>query len=103
MPAAKRLAHVVPDLDLGESTLHLSPQKANKAKPTMALKCRGDVTRKSKTWLPVALKKDVCVHQIVSSGLVMLDEVNNFAVAESFLIIAQMSDNSKQQSPRSNL
>ena len=48
MPAAKRLACVEPELDLGECTLHLPQQKANKAEPTLALKPRGDVTRNPK-------------------------------------------------------
>ena len=48
MLAAKRLAHVAPEVDLGECTLHLPLQKANKAEPTLALKPRGDVTRNPK-------------------------------------------------------
>ena len=48
MPAAKRSASVAPEVDLGECTLHLPPQKANKAEPTLALKPRGDVTRNPK-------------------------------------------------------
>ena len=46
MPAVKRLAGVVPEVDLRECTLHLPPQKANKAEPT--LKPRRDVTRNPK-------------------------------------------------------
>ena len=49
-PAAKRLANVAPEVDLGECTLHLSPQKVNKAEPTLALNPRGDVTRNPKQW-----------------------------------------------------
>ena len=48
MLAAKRSAHVVPGVDLRECTLHLPPQKVNKAELTMALKPRGDVTRNPK-------------------------------------------------------
>ena len=48
MLAAKRLASVVPEVDLGECTLHSPLQKANKAEPTLALKPRGDVTRNPK-------------------------------------------------------
>ena len=44
MLAPKRLAYVAPEVDLGKCTLHLPPQKANKAEPTLALKPRGDVT-----------------------------------------------------------
>ena len=47
-PAAKRLACVVPEVDLREYTLHLPPQKVNKADPTLALKPRGDMTRNPK-------------------------------------------------------
>ena len=45
MLAAKRLASVAPEVDLGECTLHSPLQKANKAEPTLALNPRGDVTR----------------------------------------------------------
>ena len=48
MPAAKRSACVAPEVDIGECTLHLPPQKADKAEPTLALKPRGDVTRNQK-------------------------------------------------------
>ena len=48
MPAAKRFGCVAPEVDLGECTLHLPLQKANKAEPTLALKPRGDVTRNPK-------------------------------------------------------
>ena len=48
MLATKRLARVAPEVDLGECTLHLPPQKSNKAEPTLALKPRGDVTRNPK-------------------------------------------------------
>ena len=49
MLAVKRSAGVVPEVDLGECTLHLSPPKqANKADPTLALKSRGDITRNPK-------------------------------------------------------
>ena len=48
MLAAKKSASVAPEVDLGESTLHLPPQKANKAEPTLALNLRGDVTRNPK-------------------------------------------------------
>ena len=46
MPAAKTLVHAAPKVDLGECTLHLPPQKMNKAEPS--LKPRGDVTRNPK-------------------------------------------------------
>ena len=39
---------VAPEVDLGECTLHLPPQKANKAETTLALKPRVDVTRNPK-------------------------------------------------------
>ena len=39
---------VAPEMDLGECTLHLPVQKANKAEPTLALKPRGNVTRNPK-------------------------------------------------------
>ena len=48
MPAAKRSACVAPEVDLRECTLHSPPQKVNKAKPTLALKPGGDVTRNPK-------------------------------------------------------
>ena len=48
VPAAKRLASVAPEVDLGECTLHLSLQKVNKAEPTLTLNPRGDVTRNPK-------------------------------------------------------
>ena len=48
--AAKRSARVAAELDLRECTLHLPPQKANKAEPTLALNPRGDVTRNPKQW-----------------------------------------------------
>ena len=61
MPAAKRLAHVTPEVDLRECTLHLPPQKANKAEPPLAMKPRGDITRnRDRNRVPVAPKKDVC-------------------------------------------
>ena len=47
-PAAKRSASVAPEVDLGECTLHLPLQKANKAEPTLVLNPRGDVTRNPK-------------------------------------------------------
>ena len=40
MPAAKRLACVAPEVDLGECTLHSPLQKVNKAEPTPALKSK---------------------------------------------------------------
>ena len=46
--AAKRLASVAPEVDLGECALHLPPQKANKAEPTLALNPRGNATRNPK-------------------------------------------------------
>ena len=46
--ATKRLENVAPEVDLGECTLHLPPQKVNKAKPTLALNPRGDITRNPK-------------------------------------------------------
>ena len=46
--AAKRLACVVPEVNLWECTLHSPLQKANKAEPTLALNPRGDVTRNPK-------------------------------------------------------
>ena len=49
-PTTKRLAHVAPEVDLGECTLHLPLQKVNKAEPTLALNPRGDVTRNPKQW-----------------------------------------------------
>ena len=64
MLAAKRSACVAPEVDLWECTLHSSPQKANKAEPTLALKPRGDVTRNPKQgyqWPPK--RTCVCVHQ----------------------------------------
>ena len=48
MLAFKRLACVAPEVDLGECTLHLPPQKVNKAEPTLALKQRSDITRNPK-------------------------------------------------------
>ena len=45
MPAVKRSAGVASEVDLGECTLHLPPQKkVNKVDPTLALKSRGDIT-----------------------------------------------------------
>ena len=58
MPAAKRSAHVAPEVDLRECTLQSPPQKANKAEPTLALKPRGDVTRNPKQGYHVSAKKD---------------------------------------------
>ena len=47
VPAVKRSACVAPEVDLRECTLHSPLQKSmNKAQPVMALKPRGDVTRK---------------------------------------------------------
>ena len=60
MPATKRLAIVAPEVELGECTLHLPPQKANKAEPTLALKPRGDVTRNAKQGYQRPLKR-TCV------------------------------------------
>ena len=37
-----------PEMDLGECTVHLPPQKTNKAELTLALKSIGDVTRNPK-------------------------------------------------------
>ena len=57
---SKRLTYVVPEVDLGQCTLHSPPQKANKAEPTVALKPSGDVTRNPKQgyqWPP----KRTCV------------------------------------------
>ena len=51
---------VAPEVDHGKCTLHLPPQKANKAEPTLALKPRGDGT---KTGVLVAPKKDMYVRQ----------------------------------------
>ena len=48
MPAAKRLACVAPEVDLGECTFHLPLQKVNEAEHTLALKLRGDTTRNPK-------------------------------------------------------
>ena len=48
MLAAKGFAGVAPGVDLRECTIHSSPEKANKADPTLALKRREDVTRKPK-------------------------------------------------------
>ena len=48
MPAAKRSACVLPEVDLRECTLNSPLQKANKTEPTLALKPRGDVTRNPK-------------------------------------------------------
>ena len=49
MPAVKRSAGVAPEVDLGECTLHLPPQKqVNKADPTLALKSRRDITSNPK-------------------------------------------------------
>ena len=41
-------ASCAPEVDLGECTLHLPLQKANKAEPTLALSPRGDITRNPK-------------------------------------------------------
>ena len=48
MLATKRLVCVAPEVDLRECTLHLPPQKANKAEPTLALNPKGDITRNPK-------------------------------------------------------
>ena len=40
----KRLAGVSPEVDLRECSLHLPPQKANTAEPTLALKPTGNIT-----------------------------------------------------------
>ena len=48
MPAAKRSAHVAPEVNLRERTLHSPLQKSNKTEPTLALKPRGDVIRNPK-------------------------------------------------------
>ena len=45
MLAVKRSAGVVPEVNLGECTLHSPPQKAG---PPLALKLRGDITRNPK-------------------------------------------------------
>ena len=45
MQAVKRSAHVVPEVDLKECTLHSPPQKENKIEPTLALRPREDITR----------------------------------------------------------
>ena len=64
MLAAKRLACVAPEVDLGECTLHSPPQKANKAESTLALKPRGDVTRNPKQGYQWPQKRTcVCVRQ----------------------------------------
>ena len=60
MPAAKRSACVAPEVDLRVCTLHLPPQKSNKAEPTLALKPRGDVTRNPKHGYQWPTKKDMC-------------------------------------------
>ena len=60
MLAAKRLAHVAPEVDLGKCTLHLPLQKVNKAEPTLALKPRGDITRNPKQDYQWPQKGHVC-------------------------------------------
>ena len=63
MLAVKRSAGVVPEVDLGECTLHLPPQKqANKADLTLALISRGDITRNPKQGYHWCQNK-TCVHQ----------------------------------------
>ena len=62
MLATKRLASVAPEVDLGECTLHLPLQKANKAEPTLALNPRGDVTRNPKKGYQWPQKR-TCVRQ----------------------------------------
>ena len=70
VPATKRSASVAPEVDLGECTLHLPPQKVNKAEPTLALNPRGDVTRNpkqgyqwrtSRTYLKSILEVEYCL------------------------------------------
>ena len=68
IPVVKRLAGVALEVNLRECTLHLPPQKVNKAEPTLALKPRGDITRNPKQgcqwpqnmciYLPKSIKKD---------------------------------------------
>ena len=59
--ATKRSAGIAPKVGLRKCTLHSPPQKVNMAEPTLALKPRGDVTRKPKQgqWHP----KRTCVRQ----------------------------------------
>ena len=63
MLAVKRSAGVAPEVDLYLCTLHLLPQKANKAEPTLVLKPRNH--QKSKTGVPLAPKKDMCPPKIL--------------------------------------
>ena len=53
-PTTKRLACVAPEVDLGECTLHLPPQKAKKVEPTLALKPRREVTKNSNVSKPIS-------------------------------------------------
>ena len=65
--ATNRLVHVAPEMDLRECTLHSPPQKRmNKAEPTLAFKNLRRHHQKSKTGVPVALKKDM---HIAKSGI----------------------------------
>ena len=72
VPAAKRLACVVPEVDLGECALHLPLQKANKGEPTLVLQTnRRDLSSRrfqkqgyqwpqKRTCVRQKLKKKVC-------------------------------------------
>ena len=62
MLAAKRPVGVTPEVDRGMYITFPSAKKTttNKAKPTLALTPRGDVTRNPKQGVPVAQKRDVC-------------------------------------------
>ena len=64
-PAAKRLARVAPEVDLGEcrSTLHLPLQKVNKAEPTLGFEPQRRHHQKSKNRGTSGPKKDMCVSQ----------------------------------------
>ena len=65
LPAAKRLAHVAPDVDLRECTFHLPPQKVNTAEP------RGDIARNPKQGYQWS-QKGTCVLQKLKNKVLNL-------------------------------